>query len=40
MHWERLTRHNLEEMPKRADLTLVLDKSHRIAEVLLKPSEA
>ena len=36
MHWERITRHNLDEMPNRADLTLVLDKSHRVAEVLHK----
>ena len=28
MHYERLTRHTLEEMPERADLTLYLDEGH------------
>lgn len=29
MHYERLTRHMLEEMPDRADLTLFLDEHHQ-----------
>lgn len=33
MHYERLTRHNLEEMPARADLTLHLDQDHGFAQV-------
>lgn len=33
MHYERLTRHNLEEMPARADLTLHLDPDHCVAQV-------
>jgi D-glycerate 3-kinase len=36
MHWERLTRHNLEEMPNRADLTLILDKAHRFESIQIK----
>ncbi|WP_228719819.1 hypothetical protein [Methylococcus geothermalis] len=33
MHYERLTRHMLEEMPARADITLFLDENHRFAHV-------
>lgn len=33
MHYERLTRHNLAEMPARADLTLHLDRNHCFAQV-------
>jgi len=33
MHYERLTRHCLEEMPGRADLTLFLDKAHRFERI-------
>jgi D-glycerate 3-kinase len=29
MHFERLTRWNLEELPSLADMTLELDRSHR-----------
>jgi D-glycerate 3-kinase len=33
MHYERLTRHNLAEMPDRADLTLYLDENHRFTRI-------
>ncbi|MEW6039026.1 MAG: hypothetical protein AB1648_12345 [Pseudomonadota bacterium] len=33
MHYERLTRHMLAEMPARADVTLFLDENHRFARV-------
>ena len=33
MHYERLTRSTLEEMPRRADLVLHLDKDHHLAGV-------
>lgn len=33
MHYERLTRHMLAEMPQRADLVLRLDRSHQVAAV-------
>ena len=33
MHYERITRHNLNEMPERADVLLKLDKDHQIKEV-------
>jgi alanine-glyoxylate transaminase/serine-glyoxylate transaminase/serine-pyruvate transaminase len=33
MHYERLTRHNLEDMPDRADLTLYLDENHRFTRL-------
>lgn len=36
MHYERLTRHNLDEMPNRADLTLALDEHHRLAGVRVR----
>lgn len=32
-HYERLTRHNLEDLPKRADLVLDLDDRHRFTQV-------
>ncbi len=32
MHYERLTRHILAEMPSRADLTLVLDEQHQFVD--------
>ncbi|MDD5036411.1 MAG: hypothetical protein PHE55_16835 [Methylococcaceae bacterium] len=35
MHYERLTRHNLEEMPLRADLTLFLDEDHHFTRILI-----
>lgn len=35
MHYERLTRHMLEEMPDRADLTLLIDKRHQICDTTL-----
>jgi|GEM_PF-5480680 len=31
MHYERLSRAMLEEMPQRADLVLEVDEDHRIA---------
>jgi D-glycerate 3-kinase len=33
MHYERLTRHMLAEMPARADVTLFLDDNHRFARI-------
>jgi D-glycerate 3-kinase len=33
MHYERLTRHILAEMPERADLVLRLDTTHQIDAV-------
>jgi D-glycerate 3-kinase len=38
MHYERLTRHQLDEMPQRADVLMPLDKNHQIADVMLHPS--
>lgn len=35
MHYERLTRHNLAEMPERADLTLYLDENQRFTRIQL-----
>lgn len=35
MHYERLTRHNLSEMPGRADVVLDLDAAHRFTRVHL-----
>ncbi len=32
-HYERLTQHMLEEMPSRADVTLFLNKNHKIADI-------
>ncbi|WP_286236947.1 hypothetical protein [Neptuniibacter halophilus] len=34
-HYERLTRHMLEEMPERADVTLCLNDNHKIAEIII-----
>jgi len=34
MHYERLTRAMLDTMPSHADVVLVIDEAHRIAEVL------
>lgn len=36
MHYERLTRHNLEAMPKRADLTLHVNEHHGFSRVGVK----
>ncbi len=33
MHYERLTRHMLNEMPERANLVLRLNRSHQVASV-------
>ena len=33
MHYERLTRHSLNELPNRADLTLFLDENNNFYEV-------
>jgi D-glycerate 3-kinase len=35
-HYERLTRHNLEQMPERADVTLFLDENHRFTRIQVK----
>ncbi len=35
MHYERLTRHMLEEMPDRADITLYLDEHHQFTSIHL-----
>jgi D-glycerate 3-kinase len=35
MHYERITRHALAEMPARADITLFLDEAHRFSRVHL-----
>jgi hypothetical protein len=35
MHYERLTRHILIEMPRRADLAFFLDKTHNPSKVLI-----
>ncbi|EAR59789.1 hypothetical protein [Neptuniibacter caesariensis] len=34
-HYERLTRHMLEEMPSRADITLHLNDNHKISEITI-----
>jgi len=34
-HYERLTRHMLEEMPGRADITLCLNDNHKVSEILI-----
>ncbi|WP_299182733.1 hypothetical protein [uncultured Neptuniibacter sp.] len=40
-HYERLTRHMLEEMPSRADVTLCLNNNHKIAEIKInKPLQS
>jgi D-glycerate 3-kinase len=36
MHYERLTRHQLHEVPERADAILSLDQNHQIAKIKLK----
>ena len=35
-HYERLTRHMLDEMPDRADLTLFLDEYHNFTRIQTK----
>lgn len=35
-HYERLTRHNLETTPKRADVLLELDSQHRVSDMRFK----
>ena len=35
MHYERLTRYMLKEMPKRADLVITLDQHHRLVDFAL-----
>ncbi|MFP8966532.1 hypothetical protein ACKC9G_08160 [Pokkaliibacter sp. CJK22405] len=37
MHYERITRHVLTEMPSRADVTLYLNHYHQIAQVQVAP---
>ncbi len=39
MHYERLTRHMLEEMPQRADILLKLDFNHRIESMQTKATD-
>ena len=36
MHYERLTRHNLLDLPTRADISLHLDKDHRYTRIAIK----
>jgi D-glycerate 3-kinase len=36
MHYERITRHSLEEMPERADVVLELNDDHQIERVTVK----
>ncbi|MCW8964975.1 MAG: hypothetical protein OQL16_14350 [Gammaproteobacteria bacterium] len=36
MHFERLTRYQLAEMPQRADVLMPLNKDHQVADVMLK----
>ena len=38
MHYERLTRHMLKEMPERADIALRLNRKHRIEGVRINPA--
>ncbi len=40
MHYERLTRHMLEEMPGRADILFPLNETHNAARVCVKQSTA
>lgn len=37
-HYQRLTQHNLEEMPNRADVVLNLDSHHQVTEMRYKTS--
>lgn len=39
MHFERITRSTLQEMPNRANVLLVLDKQHQVSEVKIKELE-
>lgn len=36
-HYERITRHMLDEMPERADVTLFVDDDHQICKIQLNP---
>jgi|TARA_Y100000310_G_scaffold191156_1_gene191158 D-glycerate 3-kinase len=36
MHYERLTRHMLQEMPQRADLVLALNAQHRLVDIVVR----
>jgi D-glycerate 3-kinase len=38
MHYERLTRAQLEEMPQRADLVMQLDDNHQVRSVRIGSS--
>ena len=38
-HYERLTRHNLAQLPEQADILLTLNEDHTIASVQYKESE-
>ncbi len=40
MHYERLTRYMLAEMPQRADIVLKLNSDHTIEEVIYQSSKA
>lgn len=39
MHFERITRFTLDEMPGRADVVLLLNKDHQVCDVALKVGE-
>lgn len=39
MHYERITRSTLDEMPQRADVVLHLNKSHQVCDVALKVTQ-
>lgn len=36
MHFERITRHSLNEMPNRADVVIEIDNEHQISETIFK----
>lgn len=36
MHFERITRHSLNEMPNRADVVIEIDNEHQISEIIFK----
>jgi len=40
MHYERITRHSLEEMPERADVLLELNRDHQIERVSVKEADS
>jgi len=40
MHYERLTRHMLHEMPQRADLVITVNAQHKFVEMMLNNPES